>query len=148
MKLTLVLSILVLLFGATPALAQEPTPEPGFDMPYNFDPIDYESGETNPVAANIADQLSSVGLINRIGSLAATVWSMLDNFAGGGVLGYFLVVVFGVLVIRWLASFVFNKPMQQSLDLTGTADVVSEYDPNLGRRSRSIVRLLKNRPRF
>lgn len=148
MKIALILSLLVLLSFPAVALAQEPTPEPGFEMPYEFDPIDYESGETNPVAANVADQLSSVGLINRIGSLAATVWSMLDNFAGGGVLGYFLVVVFAVLVIRWLAGFVFNKPMQQSLDLTGTADVVNEYDPNLGRRSRSFVRLIKNRPRF
>lgn len=126
MKLTLVLSILVLLFGATPALAQEPTPEPGFDMPYNFDPIDYESGETNPVAANIADQLSSVGLINRIGSLAATVWDMLDKFAGGGVLGYFLIIVFGVLVIRWLAAFVFGKPIGRVFDASDGVETFVE----------------------
>lgn len=146
MKLAFIFSLVLLLFSAVPAMAQEPTPE--FEMPYNFDPIDYESGETNPVAVNVGDQIVSVGFINRIGSLAATVWSMLDNFAGGGVLGYFLIVVFGVLVIRWLASFVFSKPMQQSLDLTGTADVVGEYDPNLGKRSRSFVRLIKNKPRF
>lgn len=148
-KLIVLLALACCLLPVAPVAAQEPTPDPGFEMPYNFDPVDYESGDQNPVATTITDMVADVSFINRIGSLAATLWSMLDNFAGGGVLGYFLVIVMALWVIRWLAGFVFNKPvMNDKIDLSTGAEIVGDVDPTRGTQARRAVRLLKNRPRF
>lgn len=115
------------------AHAQEPTPDPGFEMPYDFQPVDYESGEENPALAGLGDMIVSVPFLNRFGSIAVTVWDMLDNFAGGGVLGYFVIILLGIVVIKWIAGYVYNKPIRGDvLDLSEgfqmSANVIEQYD--------------------
>lgn len=146
MKAVVLCLLLLLLFPAV-ALAQEPTPAPP-DTPYDFQPIDYQSGEENPAIAGLGDIVVSVPFINRFGSIAVTVWDMLDKFAGGGVLGYLVIILLGLVVIRWVASFVYNKPIKEQLDVSKGADIVGEFNPDLGLKTRSFVRLIKNRPRF
>lgn len=141
------LLVLLLLFPAV-ATAQEPTPAPGFDMPYDFEPVDYASGEENPALAGLGDMIVSVPFLNRFGSIAVTVWSMLDGFAGGGVLGYFVIILLGVVVIKWIAGYVYNKPMTEKLDVSTGADIAGKYDIKLGGKVRSVANLLKNKPRF
>lgn len=133
MKIVLIFCLVILLLPVNLAMAQEPTPDPGFEMPYDFDPIDYQSGAENPVAANIQDRLEDVDIISRIGSVTATIISMLENFAGGGVLMYSLIFVLGLVAIRWLAGFVFGKPIRGDvLDLSEgfqmSANVIEQYD--------------------
>lgn len=130
------------------AHAQEPTPAPGFDMPYDFEPVDYASGEENPALAGLGDMIVSVPFLNRFGSIAVTVWDMLDNFAGGGVLGYFVIIVLGIVVIKWIAGYVYSKPMTEKLDVSTGADIVGKYDIKLGGKVKSVANLLKNKPRF
>jgi hypothetical protein len=143
----LLLSLCLLLLFPAVALAQSPTPTP-FPNPYNFQPVDFESGEQNPALAGLADMLADVSFINRFGSIAVTVWAILDNFAGGGVLAYAVIIILGLVVIRFVARFVYNKPVNEPLNLTGAADTVGQFDAEAGRRSKTIVRLLKNKPRF
>jgi hypothetical protein len=114
-------------------------------IPYDFEPLDYQGG-TDPV--DLAGLIGDVSFINLVGSVAVTMWSILDGFAGGGVLGYFVVILLAVVVIRWLASFVYGKPIHEEINLSGAADVVGDVDPDLGKRSRKIVSAIKNRPRF
>lgn len=143
----LTLAVCIWLLIAAPALAQEPTPAPP-DTPYDFQPIDYQSGEENPAISGLGDIVVSVPFINRFGSIAVTVWTMLDDFAGGGVLGYFVIILLGIVVIKWVATFVYNKPIKEQLDVSKGADVVGEFNPDLGLKTRSFARFIKNRPRF
>jgi len=150
MKIVFVLPLVLFLFLATSftAAAQSPTPTPNFEMPYDFQPVDFESGEENPVFTGLGDMIADVSFMNRFGSMAVTVWAILDNFAGGGVLGYLVVFLMGLVVIKWAAGFVYNKPISEKLDASAAADVAGDLDPELGRQARRLVRFVKNRPRF
>lgn len=101
----LILAVVLVLLTAAPALAQGPTPE----IPYTFEPLDYQTTETNTTAITITDLITGVPFINSLGSYIVTVWAMLDDFAGGGVLGYFVIIICGVWVLKWLSNFVFKK---------------------------------------
>lgn len=103
MKTALILILFCLLWPA-PALAQPPTP----DIPYEFEPVEIDEGE-NPTAGYVAETISEVGFINMFGSYIVTTWSILDNFAGGGVLAYFTVFLAGVVTIKWLANYVYRR---------------------------------------
>ncbi len=142
--------IIALVLACLPAsaLAQEPTPTPNFEMPYDFQPVDFEAGEENPALTGLGDMIADVSFMNRFGSMAVTVWAILDNFAGGGVLGYLVVFLMGLVVIKWAASFVYNKPVSEKLDASAAADVAGDLDPELGRQARRFISAIKNRPRF
>jgi hypothetical protein len=125
------------------------------EMPYTFTPVDVSAAPSGEGMA--ADPVSSIGLgnlitdvsfLNRIGSIAATIWTILDNFAGGGVLGYFVIILLAVAVIRWIASFVYNKPINEPLNVSASGDVIGERDQETGQKIKSAVQLAKNRPRF
>lgn len=146
-QIIIVILALVCLFPAS-ALAQEPTPTPNFDMPYDFQPVDFESGDPNPALTGLGDMIADVSFINRFGSMAVTVWAILDNFAGGGVLGYLVVFLMGLAVIKWVAGFVYNKPISEKLNVSAAADVAGDIDPELGRKAKKFVTFMKNRPRF
>lgn len=139
--------VLLALFGAGPAHAQEPTPTPNFDNPYDFQPLDYES-DGNPVLTGIGERMGDVSFINLIGSVAVTLWAILDDFAGGGVLGYFVIILLGLVVIRWIASVVYSKPIREDLNVSGAANVAGDIDPELGRKAKKFVTFMKKRPRF
>lgn len=138
----------LLLARAGPAYAQEPTPTPNFDNPYNFQPVDYESGEDNPALTGLGEMIASVSFINQFGSVAVTVWSILDGFAGGGVLGYLVIILLGVVIIKWIAGFVYSKPITEKFDASAAADVAGDIDPELGRKAKKFVTFMKKRPRF
>lgn len=143
-----ILCALALLAFAGPAQAQEPTPTPNFDNPYDFQPVDYESGEENPALTGLGQMIADVSFINRFGSIAVTVWSILDGFAGGGVLGYLVIFLIGLGIIRWIAGFVYSKPVTEKLDASAAADVAWDIDPELGRKAKKFVTFMKKRPRF
>jgi hypothetical protein len=150
MKFAVIFPLVLFLFFATShsTAAQEPTPTPNFDMPYNFQPVDFESGEENPVFTGLGDIIADVSFMNRFGSMAVTVWAILDNFAGGGVLGYLVIFLMGLVIIKWAAGFVYNKPISEKLDASAAADVVGDLDPETGRQARRVINIIKNRPRF
>lgn len=104
----LILAVVLAFSAAVPALAQGPTPATP-EIPYTFEPLDYETAQTNTTASTITDLITSVPFINSLGSYIVTVWDMLDNFAGGGVLGYFVILICAVWIIKWLSNFVFKK---------------------------------------
>jgi len=123
---------------ASPAYAQDPDESfPG--NPYNFEPADIP--ETDPPIV-LGDLIRDVGFINAVGSYATTIWVILDNFAGGGVLGYFVIFLLGVSVIVFVARYVYNKPIhtesikggETRLDPTGYTRQWSEFGRELRRR--------------
>lgn len=101
----LILAVILVVMLTPASHAQGPTPE----IPYTFEPLDYQSTETNTTAIQLTDLMTGVPFINGLGSIMVTVWSILDDFAGGGVLGYFVMIICGVWVIKWLSNFVFKK---------------------------------------
>lgn len=115
-KITLALSITFLLLLVTfPAYAQEPVDPP--DTGYDFEPYELEDVE-NPVADELAAKMTDVSFLNTVGSSFATLMTILDNFAGGGVLGYFTIFMMGLWVLTWLAAYVFKRRLRN-------------YDPDL-----------------
>lgn len=137
-------AVLLVLAIAAPVYAQEPTPEPeitGFSMPYTFEPVDIE-GE--PTGINLGSIIGSVPFINKLGSYVVTLWVMLDEFAGGGVLAYFVIILLGIGFIRWVASFVYGQPIHEAIDIPGFEGVA---EPQANRWLKA-VNILKRRPRF
>lgn len=125
------------------------------EMPYVFTPADVLATPSAPgmpgdpaASIGIGDLITDVSFLNRIGSIAATIWIILDNFAGGGVLAIFVIILLAVVVIRWIASFVYNKPINEPLHVSASGDVIGEKDPDTGQKVKSFVRQVKNRPRF
>jgi hypothetical protein len=106
----IIFAISIIIFIPFMVYAQGPTPSPPTpEIPYTFEPLEYQSTETNTTAIHLTDLMTGVPFINGLGSIMVTVWSMLDDFAGGGVLGYFIMIICGVWVIKWLSNFVFKK---------------------------------------
>ena len=131
----------ILAVTVTPARAQEPTPTPP-PLPYEFEAVDFESG--TPTGIGLGDLVGDVGTVNTMGDVVATVWAMLDAYAGGGVLGIFVIILMGVGVIRWVAKFVFNKRFQNSEASIRKAEN-GEPDTDLGRQWSAFGRELNRR---
>jgi len=121
------MTAVLLAFLLFPGLAAAQGPAPTPDIPYNFEPVDYES--TSPTGLNIGDLIADVSFINALGSYAVTVWAMLDDWAGGGVLGYFVVFLLGLSVIVFIARFVYGKPIRTpAANVSQAAEVAGELD--------------------
>lgn len=106
------LYLILLFFLACPVTvqAQEPTPTT-IPLPYDFEPMTYTK-ETSAAALNLDTLTTDPGTINTMGSTVVTVWSILDDWAGGGVLGYLVVFLLGLVVIRFAARYVYRKPIR------------------------------------
>ncbi len=84
-------------------------------VPYTFEELDYNKDAAPPITLPVA--LSSPEFINEFGSIAVTVWALLDEF---GALGYIVIILLAVMVIRGIARFVTNKPAAaESIDVSG-----------------------------
>ncbi len=125
-----------------------PTPTLTFENPYTFNPLDLEGGEDNPTIIDLGEKIRNVGFINQLGSIAVTVWVILDNFAGEGVLGYYVVFLLGVGCILWAASFILSRPKTEKFNLSAAFDAIGELDQEAGKAGKRLVRLMKNKPRF
>jgi hypothetical protein len=101
--------------AAAPAYAQGPVGTP--DTGYDFTPREIGSGD-NPVAGELAAKMTDVTFINELGGNFATMMVILDNFGGGGVLGYFTIFMLGLWALHWVATFVFKRRL-------------SRYEPDL-----------------
>lgn len=124
-KLITATLFIIIVLAPAPALAQGPTPE----IPYDFEPVDYESAP--PTGMNLFDIISSVGFINAMGSYVVTVWAMLDDYAGGGVLGYFVIFLLGLVMIRFVARYVYRKPISgPEANFSQAIDTVEKLDPD------------------
>ena len=130
MKRLIIIILIVLAAAPVQTYAQEPTPE-GPDIPYDIQPVEYESGQTNSVATSLAGMMTSIPFINRLGSIVVTTWKMLDEFAGGGVLAYFAIFIGGLWVIRYLSNFVFEKNVSGNIK-----SVEKDIDETTGKRRR------------
>lgn len=146
MKRSCIFAVLVTLLLTVPAAAQEPTPEPNFDMPYNFQPLDYESGQ--PSGIDLAGLISDVGFINAMGSYVVTMWAMLDDYS---FIGYLVIFLMAIWVLKWAASFVFKKDLMQEIDVGKAAAVIDDSpigDSDIGQAWSQMGRALRKRPRF
>ena len=86
-------------------------------IPYSFAPIDFTTGFSGPDIPTI--DLGSVGFINLVGSIALTVLGIIDDL---GIVGYFVLVLIGVMIIIWLWSFVTRTPTTPPINMSGAVD--------------------------
>jgi hypothetical protein len=107
----LALSLSLSLFLAFTALAQSPPATP--DLPYHFEPVDFDP---NAAPELPLPSVTTPDFINALGSYALTVFSLLDKYQ---VLGIFVVIMLGLSALWWLYSFVTDKPVNPSLDVSG-----------------------------
>ena len=124
MKKFFVAIALVFLLAA-PAAAQEPTPTPNFDMPYEFEKFDYETDVQIP-QIDIFSMVSAPEFIKTIGSAVLTAWDMLikDYSGGASIISIFVIILMGIWLIKWIARFVFRKR-----DVGDTAEIdAAEFD--------------------
>lgn len=121
MKAVSILILIMALAGLpSVALAQAPTP----DIPYNFEPIELEEG---PAPVDLLALTTDTGNINEMGSYTVTVWSILDGFAGGGVLAYLTIFLLALVAIRWVSRYVYDKPIPgESINTSEASHVASE----------------------
>lgn len=109
-------------------------------VPYTFEELDYNKDAEPPITLPVV--LSSPEFINEFGSIAVTVWALLDEF---GALGYIVIILLAVMVIRGIARFVTNKPAAtEAVDISAglSAAEVATGDENYG-RARKIYRKSK-----
>lgn len=112
----LVIEIVVMLLSPLPALASAPgdvyqdntrlqaTAAQTITIPFSFEIIDY-SGYGGPSLPSI--DFSTIAFINQAGSIAVTIFSLLDQYY---VLGIFVVILAGLGVIFWLWTTVSGQP--------------------------------------
>jgi hypothetical protein len=137
--------LIILLLAPGPALAQGPEPTP--ELPYNFEPMDYESEA--PSEIGLDDLVSDPASINKMGSVVVTTWAMLDDFAGGaGVLGYLVVFLMGLWVLRWAAKYVYNRNTFKDETVKTSDDKEAgekEADTSLGKQRTAFGKELERR---
>lgn len=129
-----ILALSLFLIMAIPTNAQSPTPE----IPYDFQPVDFESGPENPVAGEMATQMQSTENINQIGSYVLTPLAILDAFAGGGVLGYAVLFMGGVFALKWLAGYVYGKSVLKEGSKELEKDMKELKSSKVSRRNKAI----------
>jgi hypothetical protein len=108
-RVTVYLILLMLLCPMT-VQAQEPTPTT-IPLPYTFEPLSYTK-ESDLESLELDTLTTDPATINSMGSTVVTIWSILDDWAGGGVLAYFVMFLLGLVVIRWAARYVYSKPIR------------------------------------
>lgn len=93
-------------------------------LPYHFEVIDF-SGATGPSLPTI--DLSSVDFINTVGSIAVTIFSLLDQYA---ILGIFVLILAALGVVWWLFSVVSGRANNTTLNVSGGISAMSDayYD--------------------
>lgn len=145
----LLAALFIFLLLAAPAYAQAPTEDQTFENdPFDFEVRDYDTGEENAVTTGLLDLLTSADFINEVGSIAVSIWAMLDNFAGGGVFGYYAVIVAGVLVIGWLAAFVMKQRKAARSTETRAESAEEMSDKELGSVWSTVGKELNRRKHF
>lgn len=102
---------------ASPALAAEPveiasTLAQTTTLPYEFAPLEFEDSDAPPLPEI---DLVSVPFINQVGSIALTLFAILDQFQ---VLGIYLVILLAVIVVFWLWTYVTRTPSQVELKVS------------------------------
>lgn len=114
--LVLALVLALALALASPAMAADPveiasTLAQTTTLPYEFAPLELESDA--PPLPEI--DLVSVPFINQVGSIALTLFAILDQFQ---VLGIYLVILLAVIVVFWLWTYVTRTPSQVELKVS------------------------------
>ena len=89
-------------------------------IPYHFEIIDF-SGATGPALPAI-DLLGSIDFINLVGSIAVTMFSLLDQYS---FLGHFVVILAALGTIFWLYTFVSGKSSSVTLNASEGISTVS-----------------------
>jgi hypothetical protein len=92
------------------------TPAQTITLPYTFAPYSITSTTT----ADLDVSLGDVGFINQVGSIALTLFSILDEFR---ILGIFMVILLAVGAMFWLWVTVTETPAKVSLNVFDAAEV-------------------------
>jgi hypothetical protein len=85
-------------------------------IPYHFEVIDFSSS-TAPDLPTI--DLGSIDFVNLAGSIAVTLYKMLEDYA---FIGYFVLILVALAVIFWIWTFVTDRPGLASINLSGAID--------------------------
>jgi hypothetical protein len=88
-------------------------------IPYTCEVIDF-SGSGAPALPAI--DLASVGFINQVGSIAITMFSLLDQYA---ILGIFVLILAALGVVWWLFSVVSGRSNNVTLNASGGISAIS-----------------------
>jgi hypothetical protein len=115
---SLLIALSLSLSLSLPALAQGPEPTP--DLPYHFEPL-----EIGDAPHDIPINFTTPDFINKVGSYALTVFTLLDKYQ---VLGIFVVIMLGLSALWWLYSFVTDRPVLPLLNISGAIDAYDGFD--------------------
>jgi hypothetical protein len=84
-------------------------------IPYDFEVIDFSGAGTEQL--NI--DLVSTPFINQVGSIAVTLWSILESY---NILFLFVLFIVALGVLWWLFSVVMDRPITPTLNVSGVLD--------------------------
>lgn len=123
--LVIILALVSALALASPALASEPveiasTLAQTTTLPYEFAPLDLDDPDAPPLPEI---DMVSVPFINQVGSIALTLFAILDQFQ---VLGIYLVILLAVIVVFWLWTYVTKTPSQVELKVSEGLNIASQ----------------------
>jgi len=116
-------------------------------LPYEFEAYEL----TDAGAEQLEVELWSTEMINQIGSIALTLYSILSQFA---IVGMFVVVLLALLIVFWLWRFVTDQPTTKSIDLFGGVDAgIDVYETVTGESDkaqsfRKVSRSIKRGSRY
>ncbi|NJN95686.1 MAG: hypothetical protein HC875_17025 [Anaerolineales bacterium] len=121
MKYLIIFSIVISSFILPPSsFAQSPEPTPDLDLPYHFEPVDFDENAAPDLPL---PSVTTPDFINKVGSYALTVFSLLDKYQ---VLGIFVVIMLGLSCLWWLYSFVTDRPVLPTLNVSGGLDMADQ----------------------
>lgn len=106
---SLLLAALVFLVVTAPAHAQDPTPTPGGDLPYDFTPYEYEKGVSPAAQLNI---FNNPTFINSLGKTTTTMMTFFDDQM---VLAIFVIILLALWLLWGIAKFVYNSPSKRPM---------------------------------
>jgi len=100
-------------------------------LPYTFEAFEL----TDAGAEQLSVELWSVDMINQIGSIALTLYSILSQFK---IVGIFMVVLLALLIMFWLWRLVTDQPTSKSISLFDAADTsIDVYAAVTGEQNRA-----------
>jgi hypothetical protein len=106
-------------------------------LPYEFEPIDFSNAD----AEDLNVDLVNPAFINWVGSIALTLFSILDSFA---ILGIFVVLMLAIWCVFLLWRFVTETPSSTTLKVFDAAEVASNiYDTQLEREEAEAERMAR-----